>query len=479
MLWLSLHLPHLALEIFTRAEAASDLPFVVMEGQGSRQRVHARNRAAAARGVVPGMSPATARALLGEHRVLPRRPEAEESALARLADWAGQFTPTVSLLPPQGLLLEIGGSLLLFDGVAALQQRIQGELKGLGYHASSGIAPTPSAAWLLARAGRPAPVMERNALRSALADLPLGILELSPAARATLEGMGLRHIGECLRLPRAGLARRLGPEVLHALLRALGELPDPRPLYLPPAHFAARLTLPSPVENSEGLIFAIRRLLDEMEGSLRGRGSGIRQLTLEFHHRGHAPSRLPVGLLSASREAAHLVSLLRCRLDAFPLPAPVEEITLSAGEFEPLDPVEGDFFSGPDAKETGERLVERLQARLGAGAVHGCRLVPEHRPERAWQPCPPGHSGAAAPLHPAPRPLWLLAPPQRLEEEGGIPRRNGRLRLLQGPERIEAGWWEGGTARDYFVAEDDSHSRLWVFREGNNVRHWFLHGIFS
>jgi protein ImuB len=51
---------------------------------------------------------------------------------------------------------------------------------------------------------------------------------------------------------------------------------------------------------------------------------------------------------------------------------------------------------------------------------------------------------------------------------------------LAGPERIESGWWDGDDARrDYFVAEDPRGCRLWVFRERDGRRRWYLHGIFG
>ena len=54
------------------------------------------------------------------------------------------------------------------------------------------------------------------------------------------------------------------------------------------------------------------------------------------------------------------------------------------------------------------------------------------------------------------------------------------MSLVSGPERIESGWWDGeDVQRDYFVAEDRSGLRLWVFRERAGERRWFLHGIFG
>jgi protein ImuB len=60
----------------------------------------------------------------------------------------------------------------------------------------------------------------------------------------------------------------------------------------------------------------------------------------------------------------------------------------------------------------------------------------------------------------------------------------GLLTLLAGPERIEAGWWDDALeTRDYFIAENERHMLLWIFRERPLAEKpeagWFLHGFFG
>ena len=145
--------------------------------------------------------------------------------------------------------------------------------------------------------------------------------------------------------------------------------------------------------------------------------------------------------------------------------------------------------------EAAARLLERLRARLGAEAVFSVCLVPEHRPELAWrvaEPALPGTGSASgamrrlprespvgcAPV--APRPLWMLAEPQRLQERDDAPWQDGApLGLAGGPERIESGWWDGrDVRRDYYVATGWGGVRLWVYRERDRGG-WWLHGVFG
>src|SRR6185369_3938152 len=78
-------------------------------------------------------------------------PEPEQEALAAVAAWACQFTPRVSLEPPEALLMEVEGSLRYYGGRWKFLARLRAELSGLGFEARLGEAPTARAALWLAR----------------------------------------------------------------------------------------------------------------------------------------------------------------------------------------------------------------------------------------------------------------------------------------------------------------------------------------
>ena len=80
----------------------------------------------------------------------------------------------------------------------------------------------------------------------------------------------------------------------------------------------------------------------------------------------------------------------------------------------------------------------------------------------------------------SPRPTWLLPRPHKLVTREGIPTLQGELELRAGPERIEAGWWEGAEARrDYFVAANTRGETFWIYREHRDPTSWYLHGVFA
>src|SRR6185437_14704306 len=150
MLWVALELPSLPLQIAERGGASSD-PLVISEGPPQRPAVACANAAALDAGIREGQAVAAAKALAGSLRVVSRDEAIEREALERLAAWAGQFTPMVSV-ESQGIALDIETSLRLFGGHARLCAAVRRGARDLGFRVTLGVAPTPLAARLFARA---------------------------------------------------------------------------------------------------------------------------------------------------------------------------------------------------------------------------------------------------------------------------------------------------------------------------------------
>lgn len=490
VLWLAIHLPQLALDIATSAHAERRA-CVLSEGEGTRQRIALVNREAARLGIRPGMALGAAHAL-GEVQVLPRTPAAEEAALARLCAWAAQFTPVISAVAPDALLLEVRGSLALFGGLHGLLSRLRRGLRELGMQGFAfAAAPTPLAATWLARGRQTAAIDALAALPAALAPLPLDVLRLPLKQLQDFYAIGVYTVGECLRLPRDGLARRFAPELLQALDRALGREPDPRPTFTPPARYMERIELLWEVRQIQALTIGMERLLHELGGVLRARGAVLRGFTWTLHHRDGEALAHRIALVAPSRDAAHLAKLTREYFARRRLPSPVRAIELSADDFETEHaPAIDDLFRrgsvAQGAEERWPQFLERLQARLGPEALKQIVALADPRPERAMQALPigtplPGSVAADSPVRRRrPRPLWLTREPLPLPERNGRPTLGGALTLGLERERVQGGWWEGADlARDYFIARDPQGTRWWVFRELDGRRGWYLHGVFE
>jgi protein ImuB len=382
-------------------------------------------------------------------------PPLAQGTLEAIAAWACQFTPRVSLEPPQALLLEVQGSLRLFGGMDALGKAIAAGLEAMDVSAALATAATPRAALWLAR-GRTG-TLDEAPLEAACDD----------EALAFLKSIGLHTVGDLSRLPREGLAHRCGRKLLDDLDRALGAAPEPRVYFEPPPRFRAGLELPAHVAHAEGLLFAAKRLLIQLEGLLKARQAAIRQFVLVLVDE-EGESNLEVRLASPASEAARMAELLREKLARTRLERPVQAIRVQARDFVPVQARTAGMFGDALAEaEDWARLVERLRARLGHQAVCGLATHPDHRPEHAWRRVEPGEWDPHEYRQPGPRPLWLVEP---------RPLAEASFELVAGPERIESGWWDGDEAqRDYFIARSNG-SLLWVYRESGA---WFLHGYFA
>ncbi len=175
-----------------------------------------------------------------------------------------------------------------------------------------------------------------------------------------------------------------------------------------------------------------------------------------------------------------------------------------------------DLFSASEhivPQEELATLITRLSGRLGSKAVLTVNTQADPRPEfsilaepvlsaeptaprqnqvdatlqRLTEPSP---SGPEKLFEVLPRPIRLLATPQRLPADDANSRRRFPSQVMiagqtfqlvkfSSPERLQTAWWTDQPChRDYFQVMTNSESRLWMFRDLADGA-WFLHGIFD
>jgi len=422
-------------------------------------------------------------ALIPDLETAPRDIHLETRALQRLAGWAIRFTPAVSIDSSNALLLDVHASLKFFGGLTRLCDLLISDLDAQGCRVKLACAPTALAALWLARAGLEATILTRSELSGRLAALPVDCLYWPESTQKMLREIGVRTLGECIRLPRDGLARRIGPEKLRELDRGFGKRPEVREFYRPPKVFHAKLELPVETADCELLLESLKILLSTLRAFLVTNHGSVQRLWLHLRHYNEPATLLRIGLLQPVTNTDYLLDLARIRLADIRFIAPVTSIALQT-DLASISPESGKDLFGPrpDHAAGALELVEQLRTRLGSRAVHGIRAVPEHRPEAAWEAVTLadkdlGGSGAAG--EKMARPLWMLTEPLGLKMMAGKPAFPDVLDLEGGPERIETGWWDGGDIRrDYYIARNRHGMRLWIFRDCREPR-WYLHGFFG
>jgi protein ImuB len=480
----------LPLEVFTPSWS-TDTGSAVLE----HERVLVASQSALDAGVRAGMRRGGVVMLLPDARIHVRDPALEANARHAVALALLQYTPQVTEAEESTLLMDVGASLRLFGGILALCRRVHANVRALGFTVSLACAPTARGAWLLARANAGRAVRMESLLRRLDR---LAVLLMPPARPFAdwFDGIGCHTLGDLRRLPRPGLQRRCGRELLDLLDAAYGLTPELYEWIVPPETFRARLELYDRIDDAELLLAGSRCLLVQLTGWLCARQLAVERIILQLEHERGRVARPPTGMEVVLAEPTwrdeHLVRLLRERLAKLALDAPVIGLVLEALQVRPMAPPNASLFPEPGGSEEDRmRMLELLAARLGADNVLQPLPLADYRPEQAnaWVPVQQTISDKArnAQLPPdvlsLPRPTWLLARPIALLMRDHRPFYGSPLRMASNPERIEAGWWDGAETRDYFIAEGQDHTLYWVYRErigtDENGPRWFLHGLFG
>lgn len=497
--WAALHLPALVFDaVFTQADALvrADVLLAVTELVRRAQRIVAVNPAARERGVAPGMPLPAALALAPALLTRARDPDAEHALLERMAAAAGVYSPRVSLEPPDAVLLEVRGSLALFGGVEPIEAGLRGLAQRLGVLVQLAIAPTPLSALAMARAADSFRVTEVRDLAGHLAPLPLSLLRLPEEIAVRFSKMGITRIGQALRLPRAGLARRFGPGLITLLDRLAAREAEPRRVIAPRERFRQRLEPDHELCGHPPILAFIAPMLRALEDFLRERQGSLAVLELRLHHREGRRSRCILRFAQPAFLAESIAFLFAEKLAAMTLPAPVIACELVSGSLVAQRPPNAALWQpgeqGGGLSTEAASLIERLRARLGEDNVHGLGIVAGHRPEKAWRVAEPAAQVSARPMAERParpcgapepppeRPLWLLVNPEALGQRDDWPCFEGPLSIVSGPERIESGWWDDAdVVRDYYVLRSEAGVLLWAYREREAPHAWFLHGVFG
>lgn len=460
--------------------------------------------------------------------VVPADPAGDAKALAALADWCGRYTPwsAIDVLGGEtaagsaGLWLDVSGCAHLFGGERALLEDLTRRLEACGLAAAAAMADGPGAAWAVARfSGEPLRIVAPGEAAAALAPLPVEGLRLPGAVVEALRAVGLRRIEDLLPLPRAPLAARFGEILPRRLDQALGAADEPISPRRPVPAMASRIAFAEPIGRAEDITLATRQLLADLCSRLAAAHQGARRLELRLYRTDATAAACAIGTSRPEREPKHLERLFAEKLAQVDAGFGIDAMLLGAIVVEPLAPAQAAMgFAGTPPADGLARLIDSLGNRLGPERVVLLEERESHLPERACTEVAAFAAGsgptmarvAASAAVPAPvpergrqpRPVHLLPWPEPIDVIAPVPdgppvlfrwrRRPHRIAAAEGPERIEAEWWEhdGGHEperappwRDYYRIEDEDGRRFWVYRLGGYrpgaPARWFLHGRFA
>lgn len=319
------------------------VPAALAPAPGRAQVVGAVTASAEQAGVVPGMRLSEALATCPGLVLVepdPAAVEQEWEALLRRLEDAG-----IAVEPgePGVVTFETAGVERLYGGVEAALTRALASV-GPAWDPRAGAGHrrfVALAAASVARAGQVV-IVEGKEETAFLEPLPLSLLPLEAGRYAELEGLGVRRLGELVRLPGASVAERLGQEGKQAWSLAHGEDHDDDGAYVggvhqkrvrgrsPAAELAEALSFPEAIANEITLRRAVTALLDRLVARPERAGRPFRKLALSARLVSGGSWRRTATLRDATADRARLRSALTAKL--VEIPAPVVELRLEAVE---------------------------------------------------------------------------------------------------------------------------------------------------
>ena len=234
--------------------------------------------------------------------------------------------------------------------------------------------------------------------RQVIESLPVEALRIWPDTVATLSRLGIETIGQLLRLPRGGLATRLGHPLVKRIEQAIAEVDEPIGVYRAPPEHSATATLEYSTSDQKILADRIERLVEKVRAGLATCQRGAQRLVCRLDLSAHPPLTFEIGLFAPTIDGDHLSGLLVNRLESMKLPSCVERITISVTLSGPLRTAQVSLFATEMGDENGStngmsgsslsRFVDSLSNRLGRDAVVSVTLEKDPLPENAFSVLP-------------------------------------------------------------------------------------------
>jgi protein ImuB len=473
---------------------------VLFAGLHQRPVVIACTEKAQRTGVYSGQPLAEAKALLPRALFLPADLAGDRTAFSNLALDFQRYSPFVGLEEgayPESLLSDVTGCTHLWKGEESFLRSVRNYWRKRGYIIQLALAGTLGAAWALAHSTTCSLVPAGNE-EVALSPLSVTTLRLPVSVLEPLEALGLLTIGDVLRLPRETLASRFGVILPNRLDQVLGLLHE--------TFVCERLQEPIssvrewevPIEDLFVLGLACREMVRELLSLADRHGMGIQELEGELRTES-GPKKIEIKLVEPTCDDGHLAQLIELQLERQTWSGGIIAVRWDALRLGRLEQAQGRWFLEDSETKTSRSfntLVERLCSRLLASAVVRVEFVADSQPEHVvrlvpWTKTKTAQTDEFMPSREQSRgrPYRLLGSPVPIEVASIVPdgppirmvwkRDDCRVVRSWGPERIATGWWRTeDVERDYYRAEWEDGTHVWVYRDQRNGR-WFLHGFFD
>ena len=419
---------------------------------------------------------------------------------------ARDFSPRIERHGETSVVLDIAGLGRLLGDAEGIASELLRTVVERGIKGSIAVAPTQTAARLLARANPEVTVVTGD-IAAAVAPLPLETLATLADADTTerlfdiLRRWGIRTIGEFAALPPAEIAARFGQSGVDVQRLAQGR--DARPLIPDPGvpRFVESMELEWPIEELEPLSFVFARMLDPLAAALERADRAGAAIRVDLRLVDRTTHSRMLQLPAPMRDPRVLRTLLLLDLESHPPSAGIDTVSIE------IDPAPSRIvqFSllerATPSPETLATLTARLNALVGETRCGSPVLLDSHRPDafemKRFNPCSsvairaesPASALRATAGKPSPVTLRRFRPSVavRVTVERGRPVRvaidrkgmpGGSVTQSAGPWRTSGGWWDDGQHwdRDEWDVSLSDGAVCRLYRDRVTER-WFLDGV--
>ena len=361
-------------------------PCVVMEGEPPLQQVCSLNTKARQLGMNRGMTRVEVDTF-PEPLVLARSMKAESATKAILLECAGAFSPRIEDRSGDTALfcgIDIAGTKSLFGPPEILARSLLERVGSLGISARVIVSSNFHAAACLAQGlsqGSPVRVIPSGEEATALAPLPLSVLDLTETPAETFALWGIRTLGMLAALPERELIARMGQEGKRLRQLARGELPHLFQPVDPIFTLDEQMELDSPVEFLDALLFVVSVLLDQLILRAKARVLALASVTITLTLDGGGSHTRTVRPALPTTDKQLWIKLIHLDLEAHPAQASILSVALHA-EPGSTSKVQLGLFSPqlPEASRLDVTLA-RIRAIVGEDNVGRAVLQDTHAPE--------------------------------------------------------------------------------------------------
>jgi protein ImuB len=457
------------------------------------------NEKARQQGVLPGLRYAAAFSLTPALRAGEVPPAERKKAVDDLAHRLMRFTPEVepSIDEPGVFWLNGAGLQRLYSSVPKWAYAIHNDLRAQKFAASLAVGFTRFGSYAVAKAKEGITVFrDPGEERGAAEKVLLNRLNIEPKFRDMLFKLGIKTVGDLLKLPPGGLRERFGKDAHRLYRMAAGDLWTPLEPRAPDEPAVEKHILDDAEDSTTRLLFLIKQLLHPLLATLAQRHQALVALWMSLLVDRNGWLKEPLRPAVPTLDAAQILDLVRLRLESLQLAAGVVEIELRAETCAATREQLRLFAEKPTRDlDAANRALARLRAEFGEQSVVSAKLTDGHLPEArfAWEPLtrlklPRNDLNGLNDLNVLNSSKVLVrrvfAKPQRLaggpyhsHEDGWLilGPKYGSIDKLTGPYVFSGGWWNREIQREYYYAETRRGDFLWLYYDRVR-RRWFLQG---